>query len=214
MKNYTESRIREFILDDHPCVMAQSVIADESVTIKSYEGMKSSESLHELLVDLENYKNSQNSKLLDFESFIAVFKNDKFLTEIAFENALWTLLKALANLDESSWDPATSSNPDDPTFSYSLFTTAFYIVGMHPMSSRFARKSPYTCVVFNLHSQFETLRSKNRYTRVRDLIRRRDTQFQGFINPVLEDFGTTTEARQYSGRQVDQDWKCPFNFKK
>jgi len=91
-----------------------------------------------------------------------------------------------------------------------LHKTSFYIVGMHPNSSRFARKSPYTMIVFNLHAQFEKLRETNRYDRVRDLIRHRDKSYQGFVNPMLSDFGTNSEARQYSGRQVSANWECPF----
>jgi len=42
-------------------------------------------------------------------------------------------------------------------------------------------------------------------------IRRRDISLQGFTNPMLTDFGEQSEARQYSGRAVDEDWSPPFN---
>lgn len=213
MKDYTESRIREFILDDHPCVMAQSVIADESVTINSYGSLKKLPVVLKLFEDLKKYVESQDLETKNFETFIAVFKKDRFLNELHFENALWKLLKDLNELDEKPWDPNTSSDPNSNKFSFSLHGTSFYIVGMHPMSSRFARKSPYTMIVFNLHSQFEKLREINRYDRVRDLIRRRDKSYQGFINPTLADFGAQSEARQYSGRKVEENWKCPYAFK-
>ena len=35
-------------------------------------------------------------------------------------------------------------------------------------------------------------------------------QLQGSINPMLSDFGEATEARQYSGRAVEDDWRAPF----
>mgnify|MGYP003675554317 CR=1 FL=1 len=38
-KEDIEELVREFVLDDHPCVMAQSVIADDNVTIQSYGSM-------------------------------------------------------------------------------------------------------------------------------------------------------------------------------
>lgn len=214
MNNYTESRIREFILDDHPCVMAQSVIADDSIEIQEFDGMTDAHSIQRLFDLLKNYVIRQDLNSKDFESFIAVFRNDKFLDEKNFESALWKLLENLHQLDDQPWDPETSSNPSDKNFSFSLHGTSFYIVGMHPHSSRFARKSPYTMIVFNLHAQFELLRTINRYDRVRSLIRRRDKNFQGSVNPMLTDFGTKSEARQYSGRKVDDDWKCPFNTKK
>ncbi|MEM5583593.1 YqcI/YcgG family protein [Roseibium sp. AS2] len=30
---------------------------------------------------------------------------------------------------------------------------------------------------------------------------------------MLSDYGDGSEARQYSGRQVGNDWKCPFEMK-
>jgi hypothetical protein len=35
-------------------------------------------------------------------------------------------------------------------------------------------------------------------------------RLQGSINPNLSDFGVHSEARQYSGRAVEDAWKCPF----
>ena len=32
----------------------------------------------------------------------------------------------------------------------------------------------------------------------------------GSINPMLARHGESSEARQYSGRVVDEDWKCPL----
>jgi FPC/CPF motif-containing protein YcgG len=212
MKKYTENRIREFILDDHPCVMAQSLFADDSVTINSYDDIEASESCISLLNDLEKYVHNQDFETKNFESFIAVFRNNKYEDEKSFENALWKLLNDLHKLNVSDWDEDTSSDTSDSNFSFSLFGTSFYIVGMHPGSSRYSRKSPYTMIVFNLHNQFEKLREINRYTRVRDLIRRRDKAFQGSINPMLKDFGTESEAKQYSGRKVEDNWKCPYKF--
>jgi FPC/CPF motif-containing protein YcgG len=142
-----------------------------------------------------------------------VFENSMFETEQQFEDSLWNLLQTLHNIDTHSWDETTSSDPSSPKFSYSLLGTSFYIVGMHPNSSRWARSSPFPMIVFNLHSQFELLRSAGRYDRVRDLIRKRDKAYQGSINPMLEDFGTNSEARQYSGRAVESTWKCPFSPK-
>ena len=34
--------------------------------------------------------------------------------------------------------------------------------------------------------------------------------FIGSLNPMLAQHGEASEARQYSGRQVDDGWKCPF----
>ena len=42
------------------------------------------------------------------------------------------------------------------------------------------------------------------------VIRKRDVELQGQINPVLAGFGDASEARQYSGRAVGGEWACPF----
>ena len=210
--NDTEKFVREFILDDHPCVMAQSVIADDNVTIRSYGAMENF-CPNSLLTDLKTYIDEVQEDSMKFQTFIAVFEDSFFETETAFETSLWNLLQTLHAIDTHAWDNTTSSDPESPNFSYSLLGTSFYIVGMHPNSSRWARSSPFPMIVFNLHSQFELLRSSGRYKRVRDLIRKRDKAYQGSINPMLEDFGTNSEARQYSGRAVAADWKCPFTSK-
>ena len=83
------------------------------------------------------------------------------------------------------------------------------MVGLHPRASRDARRAGSPIVVFNPHRQFERLRDEDRYTRMRDIIRRRDEQLQGTINPMMGDFGRASEARQYSGRRVEPDWQPP-----
>ena len=64
--------------------------------------------------------------------------------------------------------------------------------------------------MFNLHAQFERMRDDGRYQRMRDTIRRRDTDLQGYLNPMVSDHGETSEARQYAGRAVPADWTPPF----
>jgi hypothetical protein len=123
-------------------------------------------------------------------------------------------LQFIHDSDTEPWDSRVSNNPENSNFSFSIGGRAFYVVGMHPKSSRMARRAPYPTLVFNLHWQFEKLREMGAYHKVRDKIRERDTDLQGSINPVLEDFGESSEARQYSGRKVESAWKCPFHSKK
>jgi uncharacterized protein len=66
-------------------------------------------------------------------------------------------------------------------------------------------------LVFNAHHQFEKLRGEGRYARVQEVIRDRERNLQGNLNPNLADFGTRSEARQYSGRTVEEEWRCPFH---
>jgi FPC/CPF motif-containing protein YcgG len=145
---------------------------------------------------------------------MAVFKDQDSFSETQFETALWKQLELLHDIDNEDWDPEVSDNPEDKNFSFSIAGKAFYIVGLHPNSSRKARQSPYPAIAFNLHWQFEKLREMGAFNTVRNKIRERDIELQGNINPMLEDFGENSEARQYSGRKVEEEWKCPFHRKK
>jgi FPC/CPF motif-containing protein YcgG len=66
-------------------------------------------------------------------------------------------------------------------------------------------------MVFNAHSQFEKLREENHYSRLQQVVRKRDIAYSGSVNPMLADFGEVSEVFQYTGMQYDADWKCPFN---
>ncbi len=67
--------------------------------------------------------------------------------------------------------------------------------------------------MFNSHLQFEKLRSDGRFDKMKEIIRNRDEALAGSINPMLSDHGEASEARQYSGRAVEPEWKCPFAHK-
>jgi FPC/CPF motif-containing protein YcgG len=66
-------------------------------------------------------------------------------------------------------------------------------------------------MVFNLHDQFETLRSDGRYDKLRASILERDEAIAGSINPMLAQHGIVSAARQYSGRAVEPGWRCPYS---
>jgi FPC/CPF motif-containing protein YcgG len=66
--------------------------------------------------------------------------------------------------------------------------------------------------VFNDHFQFERLRANQQFDRIRDAIRERDESLHGSVNPMMADHGSHSEARQYSGRSVGTDWRCPVHF--
>lgn len=202
---------RDFVLGtNHPCVMAQTIFRDDAARITAYEALACPYSATRLLADLKAYVDDYDPDDPNFVTFMAAFPNEPHRDEATFERLLWTLLQNLNAADPAPWDERVASDPASAKFSFSLHGEAFYVVGLHPGSSRLARRAPYATVVFNLHDQFERLRGMGAYTRVRNRIRRRDKKLQGSTNPMLQDFGTRSEARQYSGRAVADDWVCPF----
>jgi FPC/CPF motif-containing protein YcgG len=207
-----ESEFKEFIIDKkHPCIMANTVFQMDNYHLKVYDDILSEAVTEPVLADINNYLDNYDFGSNQFESLIFCFTGNQFATELEFENALWTFLQRLHDHDDAPWDPNVSPDPEDPNFSFSLKGKAFYVIGMHPKSSRMARQAPYCTVVFNLHWQFEKLREMGTYQSVKKRIRSRDEALQGFINPILTDFGDSSETKQYSGRLVEQNWKCPFH---
>lgn len=211
--NETEAKneFKNFIVEEnHPCVMAQTVFTMDQVDFHVYDDFGSKNTARKILRDLKAYLTKYDFSSNDFFTFIASFRGRKDYTEKQFEELLWKQLQFIHELDDQDWDPTVSNNPDDKNFSFSIAGKAFYMVGLHPNSSRKARQSPAPTMAFNLHWQFEKLREMGAYQNVRDKIRERDRELQGDNNPMLEDFGETSEARQYSGRKVGEEWKCPF----
>ena len=69
-------------------------------------------------------------------------------------------------------------------------------------------------MVFNSHRQFDKLKEDGRFEKMQAATRARDIELQGSINPNLADFGEASEARQYSGRKVEDQWQCPYDFRR
>jgi FPC/CPF motif-containing protein YcgG len=173
--------------------------------------MGSPEASAELAADLRIFVREQEPADGRFSTFAAVFISPRAADEMRFERLLWTQLQHLHGLDEAPWAPRVSMDPDDASFAFSFAGRAFFVVGLHPGSSRLARRFAWPALVFNARFQFDRLRERGRYRRMRDLIRARDVALQGDTNPMLADFGERSEARQYSGRPVGDGWVCPFH---
>ena len=148
----------------------------------------------------------------EYATFIAIFERPRQTTEDEFERLLWKQLRLLHEHDaaEHDWDPAVATDPSDPHFSFSLGGQALYVIGLHANSSREARRFRWPTLVFNPHQQFERLRADGKWKHMQETIRHRDFELQGTINPMLSDFGERSEARQYSGRAVEENWRAPF----
>lgn len=194
---------------EYPCVGARSVLRQGRAETHGYAELGSREAARQLVHDLAEFR--QSVDLAEgFASFVAVFMQDPRTDERGFEELLWRQLQAIHDLDESPPDPAVSGDPADPHFGFSVAGAAYFVIGLHPAASRPARRSPLPMLVFNLHEQFDMLRAGGRFDRMRDMIRRRDADKNGSVNPMVADYGETSEAAQYSGRQVGSSWRAPY----
>ncbi len=148
-----------------------------------------------------------------FQSFVVLYEGPRNLSEAQFEHFLWDRLQSLTDKDIWSGqapDPRVSADPSNPHFSLSFGGEAFFVVGLHPNASRASRRFEVPAMVFNLHDQFDELRSKGMYEKMRQAIIERDVALAGSVNPMLARHGEASEARQYSGRMVGDDWTCPL----
>ncbi|HYJ47632.1 MAG TPA: guanitoxin biosynthesis heme-dependent pre-guanitoxin N-hydroxylase GntA [Pyrinomonadaceae bacterium] len=194
------------------CVGGKAAINKTTYRFGFYAEMCSEAATIGLAYDLWEYVRERPSFGTEYATYIASFAAPFVSDELEWEQLLWSQLQSLHDLDcvHHTWDPRVSHDPADPGFSFSFAETGFFVVGLHPASSRRARRFAWPTLVFNAHEQFEHLREHNQFERLRETVRARDYQLQGSLNPNLSDFGERSEARQYSGRPVEEGWRCPF----
>jgi FPC/CPF motif-containing protein YcgG len=205
---------RAHILDaEFPCVGAKAAINHDTYRFGLHAVMNTPAATAGLAYDLWEYVRERPTLETDYATYVASFAGPVVSDELEWEKLLWSQLQSLHDLDRihHSWDPTVSNDPADPGFSFSFAGTAFFVVGLHPGSSRRSRRFGWPTLVFNAHVQFERLRERNQFERLRETVRARDYELQGSLNPNLSNFGESSEARQYSGRAVEEVWRCPFS---
>ncbi len=196
-----------------PCVAAKAALNKDQLKIMVAGHMgcpKDDKAILNFIYDfLKSYRSSD--KL--FHSAVVIFPDTHIDSEDTYEKFFWARLQALANTDAEkfNYDSRVNPDPDSESFSFSLGEEAFFIIGLHPASSRKARQFKYPAIVFNPHAQFEKLREKNQYGKMKNIVRKKDFAFSGSINPMLQDFGEASEVYQYTGRQYTGSWRCPFS---
>jgi FPC/CPF motif-containing protein YcgG len=208
-----EAAFREFVLrPEFPCLGAKAALNSDSCSLQVFPELAGAVATTELAAALYDFTESKSTADNEYATFAAIFEGPRELDEIEFENLLWGQLRALHQHDAArfDWDPNVRSDPADPHFSFSFAGQSLYVIGMHANSSREARRFPWPTLVFNPHEQFERLRADGKWKRMQESIRNRDLALQGTVNPMLSDFGQQSEARQYSGRAVEENWQAPF----
>jgi FPC/CPF motif-containing protein YcgG len=209
------AKFRQFVArPGFPCVGAKSALAKRQLQFVVARDITSAWDDLRIYPALFNFAKAYRSHKTLFQSFIVLFRGPRSLDEAQFEIYLWERLQSLTDKDDwhgQSHDARFSANPSNPHFSLSFGGVAFFAVGLHPKASRPARRFAYPAIVFNLHDQFEEMRKQNIYRKMRERILQRDEVLAGSMNPMLQMFGENSEARQYSGRVVDDAWLCPFH---
>jgi uncharacterized protein len=198
-----------YVLDESfPCVGAKAAVNRGGAVVCAYDRLATLAATAGLATDLRAFLAAPHPGSMT--TFVALFAAPARPSEGRFEHLLWRQLQLLHDVDDVPWDDSVSSRPDRPDFAFSFAGRACFVVGLHPRASRLARRFERPALVFNRHDQFEELKRDGRYARIQAATRHRDAWLQGTINPMLADFGSRSEARQYSGRAVGPGWQCPF----
>ena len=199
---------------DFPCVGAKAALNRGGMDFVVARDFRSAWDDLRILPALLGLSKRYRAEPRLFQSLVVIFETGVPDSEEQFERLLWERLSSLTRKDEWLGQPAdtrVTHDPEDPHFAMSFGGEAFFVVGLHPMASRPARRFQYPAMVFNLHDQFTQLRGKGRYEKLRRTILARDVELAGSINPMLAAHGAVSAARQYSGRSVEDGWRCPFS---
>ena len=194
------------------CVAGKAVVNAGAYRFGYYLGFGDRRSTEGLARDLAAFVAERSSMKAPYSSFIAVFEETAGGDERWFEAALWRQLEGLAELGSRhySWNREVGADPHETNFAFSFAGEAFFVVGLHPQSSRLSRRFFLPTLAFNAHAQFRHARKSGAFQRITSIVRERELVLQGSINPELREFGTRSEARQYSGRATEENWQCPF----
>lgn len=201
-----------------PCVGAKSALARGLIETHEFEALGQRDNDQPILALLTRFVATIEASTGDdsmVHSCVVLFRGPFEMDELRFEASMWQQLWRLHWLDLMAGNLSAddvSSDPHSPRFSLSLAGHAFFLVGLHPNASRLARRFSHPAIVFNSHRQFERLKEDGRFAKMQTATRGRDVELQGSVNPNLADYGEASEARQYSGRAVEESWCCPFDF--
>jgi len=195
-----------------PCIAAKAALAQDQIRIMVCDHIACPKDDWPITQFLYNFVDEYRATSRMYNSAVVIFKGPSECTEEYFDSMMWQRLQSISDLDSQkySWDQRVDNDPSKAAFSFSIKEEGFYIIGLHPGSSRKARRFQYPALVFNPHDQFEKLRGTEKYSVMKETVRKRDTAFSGSVNPMLADFGQSSEVYQYSGRVYDESWKCPF----
>ena len=164
LAQFVHSQFRTLALHhEFPCVGAKSAINRGMYKFGLYLEMGSAESTTALCRDLRTFITEYIPKDGYFTTFIASFVGPISLDEEQFESLLWQQLQRMHDNDEVDWDETVSSAPNDPSFAFSFAGCAFFVIGLHASSSRWARRFAWPTLIFNAHHQFEQLRANGKY---------------------------------------------------
>ena len=197
-----------------PCVAAKAALVKEHLNVFVADHMACPKDDKVILDFIYGFVDRYRQSDKMFHTAVIIFEQPDVYDEKMYSRFFWNRLQALSNLDAEKYeyDHRVDADPESEHFSFSLKEEAFFVIGLHPAASRPARRFKYPAMVFNPHAQFEQLREAGQYEKMKNIIRKKDIELAGAINPMLRDFGEASEVYQYTGQKLNNEWKCPLHI--
>ena len=195
-----------------PCLNAKIAFQRNTFSFGFYEILASQNTTKLLWHDLIDFINRQSlfwTKNQIFTTYVACFRTPNDIDEVVFEKLLWKQLELLHHEDVQhgiKWNPNFSDNPTDHNFGFSIGERAFFIVGLHPNSSRRGRRFLTPTIAFNSLDQFTNLRQLKILDQIKQVIRNNDLSLNKSINPNLIINHNKSDAFEYSGKPIHESW--------
>ncbi|WP_158942353.1 guanitoxin biosynthesis heme-dependent pre-guanitoxin N-hydroxylase GntA [Streptomyces sp. ERV7] len=202
------NQFRTLMLSEpYPCLGGSAAVRQGNYALGVYSSLGSAEAVARCTEDLMGFLDEHPAASHPVAALVAVFDGPVHIDEEGFERSLWAQLQGMRRLDGSR-PGATVTEPvrvteQDEGFVFS--GRPFFVVGLHPAASRWARRFAWPTLVFNSLTHDEYLRRRGQYERMQTKIRERDARLQGSVNPAVD----LPQVAQFSGRMVGPDWQCP-----
>ena len=208
------AQLTEFIhTEEFSCLGARAALKRDAITHQHYASLGDENSAQANYRDLLKYAQELPEALSakSFRTFVATFDGPGgVLDECEFEGLIWRHLQVMHDIDclEHGLFPGASSDPREPNFGFHAGSHPFFVVGLHPGSSRASRRFGRPAVAFNSNVQFALLGEK--FFSMQDAIRKREMENNGSVNPSFAHYEYRQPARHFSGRFTTADWECPY----
>lgn len=195
------------------CLGARAALKKGSIVHHHYRALGDPESARAHHGDLFEYARDIRPTLSDrsFRTFVSTFDEPGgILDEHEHERLLWRHLQLIHDIDSLTHglDENTTSDPSAPNFGFHVGGHAFFIIGLHPGSSRASRRFRLPALAFNSIAQFAAMGEK--FFSMQGAIRKREVTNNGSVNPSYSTYEYQMPARLFAGRFSEEDWTCPF----
>ncbi len=196
------------------CLAAKKAFMGQKIFHYDFKNPFSWKEIEDFIIQLKEFVHEQEGTF--FKIVLCSFSYLLIGDEEDFHAFTWQFLNKLHEVDivnGNSWVPGYSYDTNNDNFAFCMSNKAFFVVGMHPKSSRISRQMTPPCIAFNLHEQFIALRERGDFYKFQKGTRKREERLQGSLNPNLSDHGNDSEAKQYSGIAWKSDLLIDFQYK-